>query len=109
MWAPWPVKVTEIAAEVAGEKRQNQNVAMNFAPTGITPPNATLAFLGGVQPYVTGSVPGPVSLVDLDGVTTFDPDQYLLTLPDGRLVQISRAASLQTMTDLNGKQAHRHE
>ena len=70
---------------------QDEPVAMTFTPMGITPPNAALAVLG-LQPFVTGSVPGPIAMVDQDTLTSFDPDQYLLTLPDGRVLQISRAS-----------------
>jgi hypothetical protein len=41
-------------------------------------------------------------LTDADLITTFDPDQYVLTLPDGRTLQISMQFGLQKMTDLNG-------
>jgi RHS repeat-associated protein len=81
---------------------QDEPVSMTFSPIGITPSNASLAILGGTQPLVTGSVPGPVSLLDQNTFASFDPDQYLLTLPDGRVLQISRSSGLQSMTDLNG-------
>ncbi len=81
---------------------QDQPVAMSFAPTGVTPPNAALTTLGNSQPYVTGAVPGPVTLTDSDLITTFDPDQYVLTLPDGRVLQVSVSQGLQKMTDLSG-------
>lgn len=32
----------------------------------------------------------------------YDPGGYYLTLPDGRVIEISRAAGLQSLTDLNG-------
>jgi RHS repeat-associated protein len=81
---------------------QEQQVTITFSPMGATPPNAVLALVGNNQPYVVGSVPGPVTLTDADLITTFDPDQYLLTLPDGRTLQISMQSGLQKMTDLNG-------
>ncbi len=81
---------------------QDQQVAITFSPMGATPPNAVLALVGNNQPFVVGSVPGPVTLTDADLITTFDPDQYLLTLPDGRTLQISMQSGLQKMTDLNG-------
>ena len=81
---------------------QDQQVTITFSPMGATPPNAVLALVGNNQPFVTGSVPGPVTLTDADLITTFDPDQYLLTLPDGRTLQISMQSGLQKMTDLNG-------
>jgi len=81
---------------------QGSQVSVTFTPTGITPPNAVLAIAGNNQPFVEGAVPGPVTLTDLDNVTIFDPDQYILTLPDGRALQISRTLGLQSITDLNG-------
>jgi YD repeat-containing protein len=78
-------------------------VTVSFAPTGSnTPPNASLAVAGNNQPAVDGSFPGAITLIDLDTSATFDPDQYNLTLPDGRVLLISRQLGLQTMTDLNG-------
>jgi len=81
---------------------QDQPIAMTFTPTGITPPNVTLAVRGGIQPLVEGSVPGPVTLVDPNTLGSFDPDLYQLTLPDGRVFVLSKQLGLQSMTDLNG-------
>lgn len=75
--------------------------SVSFTPTGNTPPNAALSAPGGSQLLIDGNFPGVITLTDLDG-STFDPDQYQLTLPDGRVLQISRQVGLQTMTDLNG-------
>jgi RHS repeat-associated protein len=81
---------------------QNQQVTVTFTPAGITPPNASLSILGTNQPFVVGSVPGPVTLTQADLITPFDPDQYVLTLPDGRALQLSMQFGFQKMTDLNG-------
>jgi YD repeat-containing protein len=82
---------------------QDQPVTLTFAPTGSdTPPNAVLVVAGGVQPLVEGAVPGSANLVDPNTLANFDPDQYNLTLPDGRVLLISSELGLQTMTDLNG-------
>jgi Domain of unknown function (DUF6531) len=40
---------------------QEQQVTVTFGPIGTTPPNAALSILGNNQPYVVGSVPGPVT------------------------------------------------
>jgi RHS repeat-associated protein len=75
---------------------------ISFAPTGSTPPSASFAVANNVQLAVSGAIPGPVLLIDQSDLTAFDPDQYVLTVPDGRKLQISRQVGLQTMTDLNG-------
>lgn len=77
-------------------------VTVNFVPTGTTPPNAVLTVDGSNEAYPSGSFPGNSMLLESDLVTPFDPDQYLLTLPDGRILQISMSQGLQKMTDLNG-------
>jgi RHS repeat-associated protein len=81
---------------------QDEQVTVTFVPAGATPPNVSLSIMGTNQPFVEGSVPGPVTLTDADLITVFDPDQYILTLPDGRTLQISMQFGLQKMTDLNG-------
>jgi RHS repeat-associated protein len=81
---------------------QDSQVTVTFTRAGATPPNVSLAIMGTNQPFVEGSVPGPVTLTDADLITPFDPDQYILTLPDGRALQISMQFGLQKMTDLNG-------
>ena len=80
---------------------QDVPITITFMPTGNTPPNAALAIAGNNQPTVMGAVPGPVTLDDLTTLATFDPDQYTLTLPDGRVALISRQFGLQSLTDLN--------
>ena len=71
-----------------------------FTPTGATPPNVTLAVVGNNTVAVNGTL-GPVTFLDADGFSTFDPDQYILTLGDGRKLQFSLASGLQKLTDLN--------
>jgi RHS repeat-associated protein len=76
---------------------------ITFAPTGTTPPNASLAIAGNNQALDTDRPwPGAITLLNQDLFTSFDPDQYILTLPDGRVLQLSRQFGLQKMTDLNG-------
>jgi RHS repeat-associated protein len=75
---------------------------VSFTPISTTPPNASLAIVGNNQPYVYGSFPGTVTLLDLDDVSIFNPDLYQLTMPDGRVLLISQHSGLQSMTDPNG-------
>lgn len=94
----------EFQANVNPQCQQIQpvdQVTVTFSPTGITPPNASLAVAGDNQPLVSGNFPGPILLIDADA-NVFDPDQFILTLPDGRSLQISRQFGLQSMQDLNG-------
>jgi RHS repeat-associated protein len=77
-------------------------VSIGFTPTGITPPNVSLAIAGNNVATIEGPFPGGLTLFDLDNGTVFDPDQYVLTLPDGRRLQLSLSTGLQKMTDLNG-------
>jgi RHS repeat-associated protein len=77
-------------------------VTVTFAPTGITPPNAALTIVGDNQPIIQDAIPGPITLFDQTNLQTLDPDQYQLTLPDGRVALISRQVGLQSLTDLNG-------
>ncbi|MBI1790799.1 MAG: hypothetical protein HYR60_24995, partial [Acidobacteria bacterium] len=81
-----------------------QSVDMIFTPTGSTPPNASLTTPGGSGLFVIGSFPGSVTLLDLGTVASFDPDQFLLTMPDGRVLTLSRQFGLQSMRDTNGNQ-----
>jgi RHS repeat-associated protein len=74
---------------------------VNFVPAGATPPTASLSIAGDNTAFVLG-VLGPVTLFDFTNVSTFDPDQFRLTLPDGRAAQLSRQAGLQSMRDRNG-------
>ena len=81
---------------------QDQPVAIIFTPIGVTPPNAVLSLVGGNQPTVVGSVPGPVTLIDENTFASFDPDLYKLTMPDGRILMLSKQFGLQSMSDTNG-------
>src|ERR1019366_9554278 len=76
--------------------------AVTFAPISTTPPNASLAIVGNNQPYIDGSFPGIITLLDLDDVSVFAPDLYRLTMPDGRVLIISQQSGLKSMTDPNG-------
>ncbi len=76
--------------------------SVTFAPISTTPPNASLAIVGSSLTFIDGSFPGAITLLDVDDVTTFAPDLYRLTMPDGRVLLISQSSGLQSMTDPNG-------
>ena len=76
-------------------------VDMAFTPMGNTPLNATLTATNGTGLFVSGSFPGQVQLIDLSNVQAFDPDQFTLTLPDGRKLLVSETFLLQSITDTN--------
>ena len=73
-----------------------------FVPVGNTPPNATLSAPSATGLFVNGAFPDPVQLLDSETLLPVDPDQYVLTLPNGQQLQISRTFGLQTITDRNG-------
>ncbi len=77
------------------------SVDMNFTPVGSTPANATLVAVNSTGLLVSGSFPGKMQLVDLDTLTSFDPDQFILGLPDGRQLTVSRTFGLQAIQDNN--------
>jgi RHS repeat-associated protein len=81
------------------------DVTVGFTPltsSGTTPPNAGLA-LAASGPYTLfGSWPGPMTIFDFNNLSSLDPDPFMATLPDGRLLQISKQNGLQKETDLNG-------
>ena len=74
---------------------------IGFAPTGSTPPNVGLAMIANNVVVVNGTL-GGVTLLDADGISTLGPDQYILTLPDGRTLHLSRQFCLKSLSDLNG-------
>lgn len=77
-------------------------VDMGFTPVGNTPAGAQLSSPDATGLFVSGGFPGSLQLIDLNTGTSFDPDQFLLTTPDGRKLQVSRTFGLQQITDTNG-------
>lgn len=73
-------------------------VAIGFQQ--VSGPTATLTLIGTNLAFVQASWPGPLRLID-DSAQPIDFDNYILTLSDGRKLNISRAFGLQTLTDLN--------
>ena len=77
-----------------------EEVTVTFEPLPGT--TASLAAVGGNVAFVDGTYPGPLDLFDLGSAVAFDPDVYMLTLPDGRTLRINQATGLEVMADLNG-------
>ena len=73
-----------------------------FVPIGNTPSNASLSAPIATGLLVSGSFPGTLDLLDFDTGLPVDPDQYILTTPNGQQLQISRTFGLQTITDRTG-------
>src|SRR5262249_17931040 len=76
------------------------------ADLSFVPRSGTLSRLEALQ---DGQLVARVNLfgseLTLDGTASLvDPDQYPLTLPDGRPFLVSRTGGLQSLTDLNGNQ-----
>ncbi|HXN52696.1 MAG TPA: RHS repeat-associated core domain-containing protein [Candidatus Acidoferrum sp.] len=76
-------------------------VDMAFTPIGATPANATLTAPIATGLFVLGSFPGPVQLLDFDTVMPVDPDQFILTLPTGQQLTVSRTFGIQSIKDTN--------
>jgi RHS repeat-associated protein len=65
---------------------------------------STLEPTDGGSVIALGSWPGPMQLVDWSTLELYDPQQFRLTLPDGRSFVIHRQQGLQSITDANGNQ-----
>lgn len=80
-----------------------QQVTLGFRPMPGT--NATLAPATSPLLYPDGANPGEFNLVtDIADPAPYDPDQYVLTLQDGRQLRIDQQAGLQSVRDLNGNE-----
>jgi hypothetical protein len=78
------------------------SVDLAFIPVGATPPNASLTAANASNLTVFGQTfPGPIMLLDPIGGNSFTPDQFILTMPDGRQITISRTFGVQSIKDRN--------
>jgi len=68
----------------------------------LPPALGTLTPVGGAVVDVAGSWPGPMQLFRASDGSLYDPSQYQLTLPDGRVFLVDQDQGLQRITDLNG-------
>lgn len=75
---------------------------VTFGFSAMTGTVASLAAVGNKLAEVSGAFPGNFDLLDSDTLQPFDPAQYQLTLPDGRVLLLDKAKGLQSMTDLSG-------
>jgi hypothetical protein len=94
-------KVYEFDAAVSPQCQGGAPIAagtVSFVPRPGT--IATLAPLGGTDVDVFGSWPGTQDVTQ--GAATYDPQGYVLTLPDGRSFTIDKQQGLQTIADTNG-------
>jgi RHS repeat-associated protein len=76
-------------------------VDISFKSIGSTPANASLSSPTATGLFVSGGFPGPLQLLDSGTFEPVDPDQYILTLPNGQQLQLSRSVGLQSVTDTN--------
>jgi RHS repeat-associated protein len=81
-----------------GEPFDTATVA--FVP--LAPTTATLSRVGGNDVAVSADWPGTADLMAADGSALFDPDQFVVTLHDGRELQVAQATGLEKVTDTNG-------
>jgi RHS repeat-associated protein len=64
--------------------------------------NATLTAPGDGFVFVSGAWPGEMELFDGSTFDIYDPEDYVLTLPDGRQFSINQGRGLTQIRDLNG-------
>ncbi len=79
-----------------------ESVDVAFAPIRDTPSTARLSTPDGSGLLIGGAFPGALQLIDPDTALPYDPDQFVLTVPNGQTLQLSRTFGLQTVTDTNG-------
>ena len=78
-----------------------EQATVQFVP--LAPTTATLTRTGGTDVLVNSAWPGDAELVSAsDGSSLFDPDQFVVTLQDGRQLQVKQATGLERITDTNG-------
>lgn len=68
----------------------------------VSGPPATLTHVGSPNVVIQSAWPGPVELLDESTQSPVDFDRYLLTLPDGKQITVSRTAGLEKLAELNG-------
>jgi RHS repeat-associated protein len=74
---------------------------LTYVPKPGTKTQGTLVPVGGGGVLVAGTT-GPIQLFDEDTFDFYDPDEYLLTLPDGRELRVHQTSGLKRIKDLNG-------
>ncbi|MEO8034319.1 MAG: DUF6531 domain-containing protein, partial [Acidobacteriota bacterium] len=74
---------------------------VSYVPRPGTRTQGTLTPVGGSGVLISG-VTGAVQIFDENTYGFFDPNEYLLTLPDGRELTIHQTTGLKKIKDLNG-------
>ena len=65
---------------------------------------ASLIPLGNRDVFVSGSIPGPVALLDLDDFEPYNSTLFQLTTAEGAVYVIDQKTGVRSMTDANGNQ-----
>jgi RHS repeat-associated protein len=74
---------------------------VSFTP--LAPTTAALSRQGGTDVIINAAWPGDAELVSAsDGSSLFEPDKFVVTLLDGRQLDVAQATGLQRVTDTNG-------
>lgn len=68
----------------------------------VSGPPAALTHVGSATVITQSAWPGVVELLDESTLAPVDFDHYVLTLPDGRRIDISRSTGLEKLSDTNG-------
>lgn len=74
----------------------------NVVFTALPGTNATLTRRGGTAVLVSGDWPGNADIMTTDYGSVFDPDDFVVTLLDGRELDVATATGLEQVTDTNG-------
>jgi RHS repeat-associated protein len=86
-------------------KTCQSGIPLEFATVTYQPlpgTQASLAATGDGYVFVVGSWPGPMELYDGGTFEIYDPEDYVLTLPDGTQYALNQTKGLTSVKDLNG-------
>jgi RHS repeat-associated protein len=97
---------TATSATQCQQVQPPQTVDIAFVPIGATPASAKLSDStgAGVGLFVSatgGGFPGPIQLIDINTGASYDPQAFILTLPNGQQLAVDRTAGLTSVTDTN--------
>src|SRR5262249_7548800 len=71
-----------------------------YTPRSLT--RGTLVPVGDPHLVIEDAQPGDVSLLSESDLTVYDPQTFLYTTPEGRVLTIDKTAGVQSLRDLNG-------
>ncbi len=98
-------RVEEYEAEVSPQCQQFapiQTARITYRKRGNT--LSSLSVVGTDEVSVTGSWPGPLQVFSHEDYRLLNPAKYTMTLPDGRELEVGKAAGLEKLRDLNANQ-----